>query len=221
MTTTALVRSALAGTGIELVASCGADLYDARVPEAIRSNRWLANPRGVVVVGSAGASLWRRFRARMRDHAELWDAADPYDTFVAESLAVVDAALRDAGIAFRRFEAAVREPDLIDFVALAGLVGLGEPGPFGLAIHSQHGAWWALRGAWIVDAEVDPPLESRSPCVGCSAPCVDGWPNATGMTHATVEVRGRCVVGPASRYDDDQIAYHYHRARAVARMREG
>ncbi len=219
MTATAIVRDALAGTGIGLVASCGIAAYERRAPEALRATAWVPNARGLVVAGSAGPGLWRRFQARMAERKELWEAADPYDAFVAELLALADEALRRAGIRFARFEAAFRAPVRVDFVALAELVGLGTPGPFGLLIHPTHGAWWALRGAWIVDADVEPALQAPSPCVGCAAPCVGGWANAGGLVRATPDVRERCVAGPASRYDDDQIAYHYDRSTTVARLR--
>ncbi len=219
MTVTPVVRRALGGTGIELVASTGIDAYDARAPAAFRSAAWLPGARGVIVAASAGPALWRGFRAALAGRDGLWEAPDPYDAFVAELLAHADDALRDAGVRFRRFDAAFRAPVRVDFVALAQLVGLGSPGPFGLSIHPKHGSWWALRGAWLVDADVDPPLEARSPCVGCAAPCVGGWQNAGGIAVATAQVRERCVAGPASRYDDDQIAYHYDRVATVARLR--
>jgi epoxyqueuosine reductase QueG len=215
---TSVVRRALAGTGIELIASCGAATYDARAPKALQSKVWLQGARGVIVAGSAGPALWHGFRARMRDRPELWSSAHPYDEFVAGLLARADAALGDAAVRYRRFEAAFRASVRVDFVALSQVVGLGSPGPFGLLIHPKHGPWWALRGAWIVDADVEPPLSSKAPCDGCHAPCVDGWSNATGIAQATAEVRGRCIVGQGSRYDDDQIAYHYERAKTAARL---
>jgi hypothetical protein len=215
---TSLVRGALRETGIELIASCSAVAYDACAPEPLRSARWLAGARGLVVAGSAGPALWRGFLTWMAEEPERWTSAHPYDTFVADRLSRADAALAGAGMGYRRFEAAFHAPDRIDFLALARLVGLGSPGPFGLLIHPQHGPWWALRGAWIVDAAVDSPLDARSPCVGCSAPCVGGWANAGGIDRATAEARGRCVVGQGSRYDDDQIGYHYERATTAARL---
>ena len=123
-----------------------------------------------------------------------------------------------AGIRFRRFEAAFHATPRLDFLGMARLVGLGSPGPFALYIHSTHGAWWALRGAWLVHAEVDPPLHHHPPCEGCAAPCVGGWANGGGIVRATAEVRSRCVVGQASRYDADQIAYHYDRDAARRAM---
>jgi hypothetical protein len=217
---TSLVRGALEGTGIELVGSCGTAAYDARAPGPLRSSVWLQGARGVIVAGSAGPVLWRNFLSRMRERPELWSSAHPYDEFVGGILARADVALASAAVRHRRFEAAFRAPVRVDFVALARLVGLGSPGPFGLLIHRKHGPWWALRGAWLVDAEVDPPLAASVPCSGCSAPCVGGWANAGGIAQATAEVRGRCVVGQGSRYDDEQIAYHYERTETAARLQK-
>jgi hypothetical protein len=220
MTATRLVREALGGSGIELVGSCPIAAYDAAAPEAVRSGALLPGARGMVVAGSAGPLLWRLFRARMDSNRALWAEPHPYDGFVASLLGRADLALERAGIRFRRFEAAFHATPRIDFLGLARLAGLGSPGPFRLHIHETHGAWWALRGAWLVEAEVDPPLGHRPPCEGCPGPCVGGWARAGGSVDASAEVRGRCVVGQASRYDDDQIAYHYDRASATARLRK-
>jgi hypothetical protein len=209
---TSVIRRALQETGVELVASCGAAAYDACAPEPLQCRVLLPGARGVVVAGSAGPALWRGFLARMKERPELLGSADPYDEFVASLLARADQALQEAAVRFTRFEAAFGAPVPADFVALARLVGLGSPGPFGLLIHPEHGPWWALRGAWIVDAAVDEPLDPARPCAGCPAPCVGGWQNAGGIGQATAEVRARCVVGQHSRYDDDQVAYHYARA---------
>jgi hypothetical protein len=216
---TAVVREALTGTGIELVGSCPVAAYDARAPQAFRSAALMAGARGVIVAASAGPALWRAFRRHVDAEPAGWDAPHPYDAFVATLLARADNALADAGVSFRRFDAAFRAPVRVDFLALAGLVGLGSTSPFRLFIHDEHGPWWALRGAWLVDAEVEPPLPHRAPCTGCPAPCVGGREHGGDIARATPEVRARCIVGQASRYDDDQIAYHYDRANTVARLR--
>jgi hypothetical protein len=218
---TALVRDALAGTGIELVASCGAQAYDRRAPASLRSGALVPGARGVVVAASAGPGLWRRFLAATEASPERWDAPHPYDAFVAETLDRADSALRAASISFARFEAAFHAPVRVDFVALGELVGLGTRGPFNLLIHPVHGPWWALRGAWIVAAEVEPAAAAGAPCATCAAPCVGGREGAGGAAvMATPEVRSRCVVGQSSRYDEDQIAFHYDRLATVARLRE-
>ena len=116
---TALVRQALGGTGIELVASCAASAYDARAPAAFRSAAWLREARGVIVAGSAGPALWRGVITRMRARPDRWSAEHPYDTYVAELLARADQALAAAGIRFQRFEAAYHAPVRVDFLALA------------------------------------------------------------------------------------------------------
>ncbi|HEX3345168.1 MAG TPA: hypothetical protein VHS09_11380, partial [Polyangiaceae bacterium] len=204
-----------------LVGSCPIAAYDAVAPEALRSPALLPGARGLVVAGSAGPGLWRLFRARMDASPALWDDPHPYDAFVGTLLARADEALTRAGIRARRFEAAFHATPRVDFIALARLTGLGSPGPFRLLVHEDHGAWWALRGAWLVDADVDPPLLHRPPCEGCTAPCVGGWEHAGGIAGATAEVRSRCVVGQGSRYDDDQLAYHYDREATRARLRGG
>src|SRR5260221_13861153 len=107
---TSVVRRALEGTGIEVVASCGAAAYDACAPEPLRSAAWLPGARGVVVAGSAGPGLWRRFLDRTAEQPALWSASHPYDEFVAGLLARADTALAEAGVQYRRFEAAVRAP---------------------------------------------------------------------------------------------------------------
>lgn len=216
---TAIVREALAGSGIERVASCHVALYDRAAPPGHRSAHLLPGARGLIVAGSAGPALFRAFRGRMRAAPGLWDAPDPYDAFVSTLLARSDAALAAAGIAARRFDAAVRAPVQLDFLALARLVGLGTRSPFRLYVDETVGPWWALRGAWLVDAEVEPALPHRPPCEGCAAPCVGGWHDAGASPSATAQVRARCVFGQEHRYDDDQIAYHYDRARTTLRLR--
>jgi hypothetical protein len=216
---TVVVRRALAGSGVELISSCGADAYDAAAPDAFHSGSWLSGARGLVVAGSAGPALWRSFREVAKGDPTIWDQSHPLDQFVATVLSRADVALGAAGVRFRRFEAAFQATPRVDFVAIARLVGLGSPGPFGMLIHPEYGPWWALRGAWLVDADVEPPPVHRPPCAGCHAPCVGGWPNAGGIAMATVQARSLCVVGQASRYDDDQIAYHYDRAATVVRLR--
>jgi hypothetical protein len=216
---TQLVRDAMRGSGIDLVASCPIAVYDARAPAEFRGELLLPGARGVVVAGSAGPALWRAFRAHVEANPATWDEPHPYDAFVGSLLARADSALAREGVAFLRFEAAFHASVRVNFVALAELVGLGSAGPFPLLIHRTHGPWWALRGAWIVDADVEPPLAHDSPCAGCAAPCIGGHSNAGHPPSATPAVRSRCVVGQSSRYDDDQIAYHYDRANTVARLR--
>ena len=101
-----------------------------------------------------------------------WANPHPLDTYVGELLDRADQALALARIGSRRFVPNVGASPALDFRALGELAGLGSMGPFGLLIHPEHGPWWALRGAWLVDVAVDPPLSHSLPCAGCPAPCV-------------------------------------------------
>jgi len=211
---------------MESVASCDVQTYDRVAPPAYQSARLLPGARGVIVAASGGPALFDAFRSRMRQEPTLWAASDPYDAFVATLLARADAALAAAEIASRRFDAAVGAPVAMDFLALARLVGLGSPSPFRLYVSETYGPWWALRAAWLVAADVAPARPLRLICQGCPAPCVGGREHADADTSAetvaaaTPEVRARCVVGQEHRYSDDQIAYHYERARTRLRMGE-
>ncbi len=214
---TKIVRDALAGSGIEAVASCAAAAYDARAPAEYHSSRFLPGARGLVVAASAGPRLWRGFLDRVGDGRASWEEPHPYDRIVTELLGRADEALGAARVRSYRFEARFDAPVAVNFVALGELVGFGAAGPFGLLIHPTFGPWWALRGAWLVDAEVEPAAEGVPPCKGCPAPCVGGWENAgPGIALATPEARARCIVGRDWRYDDDQLAYHHARQQGLA-----
>jgi hypothetical protein len=217
---TATIREALAGTGIDEVASCSIEAYDRRAPADYHSSRFLRGARGLVVAASPGPRLWRSFLERMKSGRASWDDPHPYDAFVSELLSRGDAALTARGVRFVRFEARFDAPVPVNFVALAELAGLGVPGPFGLLISPTYGPWWALRGAWLVDEDVEPRVERRPACEGCPAPCVGGWQNAgSGILLASPEARRRCVVGPQWAYDEDQLSYHYAREDTVRRLK--
>jgi hypothetical protein len=158
----------------------------------------------------------------MRAGRASWDDPHPLDAYVGTLLGRADSALAARCVRSYRFEARFDAPVRVNFVALGELAGLGLPGPFGLLIHREYGPWWALRGAWLVDVDVDPARPIVSPCAGCPAPCVGGVaPADPGILLASPEARARCVVGPSWRYDVDQIAYHYDREATVARLRAG
>jgi epoxyqueuosine reductase QueG len=207
---TGIVRAALGGTGLDLVASCPIEAYNARAPRPLRSLELMPRARGIVVVGSAGRALWMRFEAALKEEAELRAEPHPLESFVARSLDRADVALADARIGSRRFEPTLEARPRLDFRAIGELSGLGSLGPFGLLIHSEHGPWWALRAAYMVDVAVDPPLPHKPPCLGCAAPCVGGDPRRSpSIELATPETRARCIVGRASQYSEAQIDYHY------------
>src|ERR1700722_6464110 len=215
-----VVAQALAGTGLDLVASCGTGAYDRRAPPGFQSSALMSRARGLIVVGSAGRALWGEVLKAAEGDETFWERVHPLDGYVGTLLDRADIALARAGIGSRRFEPILRELPVqrLDFRALAEIAGLGSTGPFGLVIHPLHGPWWALRGAWLVDVEVAEPTAYPAPCAGCHAPCVGDGP-AEGILRATALVRSRCIVGTESRYTDEQIRYHYEPETTVAKLR--
>jgi epoxyqueuosine reductase QueG len=213
-----LVAEALRGTGLNLAASCGIEAYNRRAPPGFKSHELMPRARGVVVVGSAGRELWGALRRESEADPAIWSNPHPLDTHVGRLLDRADRALAQARIGSRRFDPRLDASPAVNFRALGELAGLGSMGPFGILIHPEHGPWWALRGAWLVDADVPEPSTVPVPCAGCHAPCVGGN-RAEGIVQATAIVRGRCVVGQAARYTDEQISYHYDREATLAKLR--
>lgn len=206
-----VLRGALSGTGLNLFGSAAVQDYDARASEPLQSSTLMPSALGVLVVGSAGRELWTHF-GRERESGAHPPTSHPLDDYVARALDRADLALGQAKIGSRRFEPTIYASPSLDFCALGEVTGLGSLGPFGMLIHETHGPWWALRGAWLIDASVALPIAHRPPCVGCASPCIGGIDRSAGLQGvflATPEVRARCVVGQASRYADEQIAHHY------------
>lgn len=208
----ALVRNALEGSGLDLTGAAPIDAYDARAPEPLRSARLLPAARSVVIVASGGRALWPAFRAWLDEGGGRAALPHPLDAYVAGALDRADAALAAAGVAFRRFEPTFTAPIALDFRALGELAGLGVLGPFGMLIHPRFGPWWALRGAYLVGADVAAPAALPAPCAGCPAPCVADRAPSDDLARATIAARERCVVGAEHRYTDAQLAFHYGRA---------
>ena len=214
-----IALEALLGSGLNLVGSCSIEAYDRRAPRGHRSEDLMPKARGVVVVGSGGPELWAVFRAATHADPSIWSREHPLDSFVGSALDRVDRAFAAARIGSRRFEPLAHDPNAPDFRALGELAGLGSMGPFGLLIHVAYGPWWALRGAWLLNAECAPAPEHKPPCAGCHAPCLGSARGGEGVLLATPNVRGRCVIGQEFRYSDEQIAYHYDREATLHRIR--
>ncbi len=215
----AVVRSALEGTGINLFGSFGVEAYDRVAPAGMRAADLMPRALGMIVAGSAGPALWAGLKASSANGTSPWSIPHPLDAHVGDLLSRADEALAMARVGSRRFEPTLGAIPSLDFRLLGELAGLGSMGPFGLLIHEVHGPWWAMRGAWMVDASVPAPTRHLPPCGGCAAPCV-GDARHSGLFLATAAVRGRCVVGQASRYSDEQIAYHYDREETLDKLRE-
>ncbi len=186
--------------GMDLIGVTSATAWDEHAPKHLQAEVLLPGARSAIVVGSAGRGLWETFRAAAPHEGE-----HPLDEFVTRAL--IDAEREFEGVRARRFEASFTFEPRIDFRTLGRRAGLGDVGPFGLLIHPSHGPWFGLRGAWLIDREL-PVAALSTPCRGCVAPCV-GREGQTTLDRSTAAMRLRCPLGIASRYGDEQIAYHH------------
>ncbi|MSP63797.1 MAG: hypothetical protein EXR72_26320 [Myxococcales bacterium] len=209
----ARLADAIHDGGIDLVAAFPSVAYDAAgPPPELTAGALLPGARSMIVVGSGGTHLWRRFTdwLAVDPKGRLLAEAHPLDHYVAGVLDRGSAVLADAGVRARRLEPTFLFQPRIDFRRLGALSGLGAPSPIGMVVHPVFGPWWALRGAWLCDRDLVPTPPLSRPCEGCPAPCRAAIPPGSEGTilAATLAARTACVLS-AERYSDEQVAYHY------------
>ena len=176
----------------------------------------------LVLVGNAGASMWRAFR----DAAPDLSAQNPLDTWIDAQLERAAAEL-GAEIVF-----ATRRPwpPVQRWAMKAGGV---HRSPINILIHPEYGLWHVYRGALLFAERLDlgpPPTETASPCDSCATKpclstcpvdafqpgsfdmgaCVDHVESAQGKACATLGCLARraCPVGGAHAYPADEGAFH-------------
>jgi hypothetical protein len=174
-----------------------------------------------LLVGNSRA-LW----APLVRFAATYSGPHPVQTYVAEHLT---RALEARGV-----EHTVFLPHRLDYDGpngktaipiqqLGARVGLAALGPSHLSVHPQFGPWFAYRA--IVEVNLPPlpklDVESKAPCLGCSAPCVPALhealeaPREGGAPRYEpwLAVRDACPEHPDERYSEPQIRYHYTKER--------
>ncbi len=199
--------------GINLIASFPSAIYDAAGPPVgYSANDLLPGAQSWIVVGSGGRRLWEAFQGWLSETPtrRLERELHPLDRYVARLLDTGDALFEEAGLDVRRFEPTIVFQPRIDFRHLAVLAGFGSSSPIGMVVHPEFGPWWALRGAWLVDAAIDPTSLAGQPCEGCPAPCRSVIaPGTEGtLAAATRAAREACPIS-AHRYTGEQLDYHY------------
>jgi hypothetical protein len=215
------LQGALAAAGFNLTGALPVEEYDARVPEAWRSERVAPGCRAALVVGNGGRTLWPIFRgspeARLR--------RDPLDRYTARVLREVGARC-DPPARWALYNER-RDERFLPLVGLAERAGLGSPGRVGLLLHPEYGPWISIRGVLWVELQVpfrEP--EPFDPCSGCPAPCVGacrgGAVGSEGLdgiacfrTKVTqracrraCDARSACVVSPEHAFGPEQTAHH-------------
>jgi cyanocobalamin reductase (cyanide-eliminating) / alkylcobalamin dealkylase len=178
-----------------------------------------------LVVGNT-KELWPRFRQALAADETLAAAPDPLDAYVEASVRAALAFLEPR--VWLRF-AHERVPSALPIQKIARSAGLAWLSPSHLSLHPRHGPWIALRAVAIVDVE-GPPGErpaASDPCTPCPKPCLPALEHALRTTatlaSASVEdnwlawlaVRDACPEGKSSRYGDEQLRYHYTKARRL------
>jgi hypothetical protein len=214
---TSAVDRSLAGTGLFV--------RGAFHPSPEDDVRALADGRAagtLVLVGNAGASMWRAFRSAVPELS----ADDPLDRWIDARLE------RAAGEHGADLVYATRRPwpPIQRWAMKAGGV---HRSPINLLIHPEYGLWHVYRGALLFAERLEldpPPAAAASPCDSCATkPCLDACPvdafqpggfdinacvdhveSARGRACATLGclARGACPVGRAHAYPADEGAFH-------------
>jgi len=184
----------------------------------------------VLIIGSAGPSLWDVLQAK----DTLSD--DPIDTHCLRALNQCQEELSDHGINCRVLwhgGSSIHLP----VQALGEAAGWARQSRMGLSIHGEHGLWFAYRGVLLLgphfrrDVVAGDSVDLQgSPCVGCpESPCVSSCPAGAVGGPSGIEAdlcfterdregalcadrclsRLACPVGVGSQYSLRQIAHHH------------
>lgn len=177
----------------------------------------------IVLLGSAGREFWEQCLA-----ARQGGEPDPMDRHTERVVEQAMDELRRADPTALAAYPFAHERQIVPFLALLEGTPLLRHTPFGVALHSRFGPWFAWRAALLTALPLPPTaLEGPSPCEACPAPCVAACPvgavKKTGfdwqtcVTHRVAEetcretclARMACPVAPQYRYSGEQMAYHY------------
>ncbi|MBT9559425.1 MAG: hypothetical protein IV100_25575 [Myxococcales bacterium] len=222
--------ASLRHAGLELAARFDARDYNERHPECA-----LPLPAGresgalAVVIGNT-RSLWAPFLTAFHaavPGSRLASTAHPVDDYVEIAITSALAGLAESVTVHL---ASTPPPHHVAIVTAAELSGLAFRAPSHLAVHPDHGPWIGLRAVLVFDRP-PPPVPTPAPaCTGCATGCTPAFEVARAALGATVTaaavqnrwhdwvaVRDACPLGRASRYSDDQIAYHYTHDRRYLR----
>jgi epoxyqueuosine reductase len=229
-------RRAGAEFGLNLLAAIPVSRYDQQAPPTMRAANISPKARSIILIGNGGHDFWAAFTTYAVDHPG-WLARDhPLDDFTR---AIIEnqmlPVLHSTGAVCIPAYPFLGTGPALNFMLLAQLAGLAGPSLIGVVVNPDYGPWIAFRAALLIDAEIDAPgpalafdpcpsCATRSCMTACPAGAVTfpaGWDIPQCIRHR-VEVeadcaprchaRAGCVLGPAHRYTDDELAYHQSRA---------
>lgn len=226
--------------GLNLIAAIPAERYQLAAAPAYRADAIYPGCRSIVVIGNGGADFWRAFKAYAAANPGWLERDNPLDDFTRDIIEKeIVKLVQNRGVECVAVYPFGRGPTL-NFMQVAMLAGLAGPSIIGVVVHPVFGPWIAFRAALLLDCEIDHPGDAigfdpcptcitRSCITACPADAVSfpsGWnipkclahrveahPDCADQCHARVA----CVLSPAERYPDDELAYHQARALRVMR----
>lgn len=179
----------------------------------------------LLLIGNAGAEMWRAFNREVPPDARV-GIADPLDDWIRRNVGEMARSVGAQAI----FPG--DGPPFAPFQRWAMRVEAVSPSPLGILIHPVFGLWHAYRAALALPEALGlaPPPTAAHPCDSChDKPCVAACPAAAlgpdgyNVPRCAAHVRsasGRpcldrgcvarraCPVGEAHRYPVDQLAFH-------------
>ncbi|MFM2263041.1 MAG: hypothetical protein RI959_1717 [Pseudomonadota bacterium] len=177
----------------------------------------------LILLGHAGRDFWGALKRRGLH------GSDPVDTFVGECVQ----ALMAGPLADHSWRQVFPGPQAVNLQKLGLLAGWHQRSPLGLGVDAEWGSWFAYRAVVLARTHLPatPKRALTSPCLTCvDQPCISAcpagalacdqpspWRLQTCLTHRLqpasgcqdrCSARNACPVGEASRYSDEQVAYH-------------
>ncbi len=235
------IRASAQRFGLNLIGAIPAERYDRAAAANYRAGAIYPGCRSIVIIGNGGDDFWRCFKAHAARTAGWLERDNPLDDFTREIVeAEVLTPVRAAGVRCVTVYPFMSGGPTLNFMQLGTLAGLAGPSIIGVVVHPVFGPWIAFRAALLLEADLDCPGEAAGfdPCPNCTTrACISacpaaavsfpsGWdiprclahrveahPDCADRCHARVA----CVLGPAHRYPDDELAYHQMRALRATR----
>lgn len=191
-----------------------------------------AGYRQLILIGHGGTAFWRALQASGCDLVRN-ENDHPVDAF---TLAAVQQFL-DTECAGAAYQIVYPGNATLNLQDLGKLAGWHHPSPFMVGINASFGSWFAYRALVLANTDftVTLPLNTESPCAGCSAkPCISACPahaldedrfdlkkcldyrrQADSSCKNTCVARSSCPVASEHRYSEQQMHYHYGRSMRV------
>jgi hypothetical protein len=143
-----------------------------------------ARPKTIAMVGSVGPAMWDHLKAAPEFES------DPHPVNAWSKRVLLELAKTHGAELVFPFDGPPYWPFQQWVMALPGT----SQSPLGVVVHAKFGPWYALRGALLLDKqlEIAAPVEGPGPCPGCAEkPCLDACPSGA-LTRAHSFHAGVC-----------------------------